>query len=261
MNNPYQIPISHNCHYRYRTYRKDICQKFYDYLLDAYSDGMPFKFDGGNFKENFENILSQESGSAGETKAAPQETPKETPKEEKKEEKKAIKAKEVKKMAPAKVKRGKMWDISFYENETIEFQANEIDIATFFMVTSCTNTNIIIHGKFNNIAVTNCKNCALVIDTVIASVEIIKCDEVKLQVNEKLPQVMIDRSNKTGLYLNDESKGLKINTTCSNTTFVHFPIAEPDMNGNDEASVPIPETYVTQIKNDKLVTVPLDLAD
>lgn len=174
MLNPYLTSISHYCQYRYRTYRKEICQKFYDFLSDAYSGGMPFKFDGGSFKENFEKILSQENGTTAETTAKPQETPKEDPKEEKKEEKKASKAKEVKKNAPAKVKRGKMWDISFYENETIEFQENEIDIATFFMITSCTNTNIIIHGKFNNIAATNCKNCALIIDTVIASVEIIK---------------------------------------------------------------------------------------
>lgn len=154
-----------------------------------------------------------------------------------------------------------MWDISFYENETLEFKEDEIDKGTFFMLTSCTNTNIIVHGKFNNIAVTNCKNCAIVIDSVIASVEIIKGDDVKLQVNEKCPQVIVDRSNKTKLYLNDNSKDMKINTTGSVSTFIYFPTKEKDKDGNDEAALGIPETYVTKIVNDELVTEPLDLTE
>jgi adenylyl cyclase-associated protein len=220
---------------------------------------MPFAHNGGDFKTNLEAILKEGSGSA----PAPAEEKKEEKKEPKKEEKKpaAKKPAEKKKLPPSKVKRGKMWDISGYEKETIEFKEDEVEKGNFFMITSCTDTPIIIHGIFNNMSVTSCKNCAVVIDSVIASVEIIKGDNVKLQVNEKAPQVIIDRSNKTGLYLNDNSKDLKINTTCSSTTFVHFPTKEVDSNGNDEASVPIPETYVSVIKDDQIITEPLDLAD
>lgn len=221
---------------------------------------MPFKLDGGEFQSNFDKIQKGDTGST--TNEEKKEVPKEEPKEERKAEKKETKkVPEKTKLPPAKVKRGKMWDISGYENDTIEFKEDEVDISTFFMVTSCDKTNIIIHGKFNNIAVTGCKNCNIVIDNCIASVEIIKGVDVKLQVNHKAPQVIVDRSQKTGIYLNDESKDIKINTTCSQTTFIHFPTKEKDFNGNDEASVPIPETYTTVIKNDKLVTEPLDLAD
>jgi adenylyl cyclase-associated protein len=216
---------------------------------------MPFLSTGGSFLENFEENLKGNGGkSAQEEVKKPNQEPK---KEVKKEQEKIVK----KKSPPSKVQRGKMWDISNYENETLEFGEKEIDLSTFFMITNWVKTNIIIKGKFNNVSMTNCKDCALVVDTVIASVEIIKGDEVKLQVNEKAPQVTIDRSNKTGIYLNDNSKDIKVNTTTSTVTYLHFPIKEPDINGNDEASVPIPETYVTTIKGDKVVTVPLDLTD
>jgi hypothetical protein len=152
-----------------------------------------------------------------------------------------------------------MWDISFYEDETIEFQESEIEIGILFMVTSCKNTNFIIHGKFYNFSMTGCTNCAVIIDNVIASVEIIKGDGIKLQLNEKVPQVIIDRCNKTGLYLNDKSKDLKINTSNSASTFIYFPLEEADRDGNDEASLGIPETYVTTIENNQLVTKPLDI--
>ena len=94
---------------------------------------------------------------------------------------------------------------------------------------------------------------------VISSIEIIKGDGVKVQIKERAPQVIVDRSNKTVLYLNEESKDLKVNTTCSTSTFIHFPTKEKDAEGNDEASLGIPETYVTTIKDDKLHTEVFDI--
>lgn len=243
---------------RYKTWRKDICQKFYEFITEIYigAHGMPFLSTGGSFIEHFETNLKHAGDKPVQEEA---KKPTEAPK---KEDSKTKPAKEEKKKSPpSKVQRGKMWDVSNYENETLEFGEKDIDLSTFFMITNCVKSNFIIKGKFNNVSMTNCKNCALIIDTVIASVEIIKGDEVKLQVNEKAPQVIIDRSNKTGLYLNENSKDIKVNTTTSTSTYLHYPIKEPDINGNDETSAPIPETYVTTIKDDKLITVPLDLTD
>lgn len=226
-------------------------------MVEAYHGGLPINTNGGDFKTNFNKL--QECGSS----PAPEEEKKEVKKEEKKEtvKPKAKKPAGRPKPQPAKEKRGKVWDISFYENETIEFKEEELEKSESIVVTSCTNTNFIINGKFNNISLTNCKNCAVVVDIVIASVEIVKGDGVKVQVNERAPQIIVDRSNKTGIYLNDKSKDLKVNTTCSNGTFIHFPIKEVDAEGNDEASLGIPETYVTTIKEEKLVTEVLDLTE
>lgn len=105
------------------------------------------------------------------------------------------------KLPPTKVKRGKMWDISGFEGETIEFQEKEVDMSTSFTITSCTDTTVIIHGKFNNASVTTCKNWAIIVENVIASVEIIKSNDVKLQVLHKCKQAIVDRSVKTGMKL------------------------------------------------------------
>jgi hypothetical protein len=235
-----------------------MCQAAYNVLTEQYTGGMPFKMDGGNFKDVFEQIHKGESTTEPTNSAPKEEVKQEKPTAKEKEKSKPA---EKKKSPPSKVKRGKMWDISCYEDETLEFNEGDVDLSTFFMVTNCVKTNIIIHGKFNNIAATNCKNCAIIIDNVIASVEIIKGDEVKLQVNERAPQVTVDRSNKTGIYLNDKSKDIKVSSTTSTATYLHFPTLEKDINMNDEASMPIPETYITVIKNDKLITTPLDLTD
>ena len=125
----------------------------------------------------------------------------------------------------------------------------------------CEKTNIIVPGKFNNMSVSNWVNCAIVVDSVISSVEIINGKEIKVQVNESCKQVIVDRSQKTGLYLSESAKDLKVNTTCSSTTFIHFPALEKDENENDERSLPVCESFVTKIVGDSLVTEPMDLAD
>ena len=240
----------------YRVYRTELCQGFVNYMYESYEGGIPFKFDGTDFKDNFTTL---QSGGAAASTAAPAKE--EAPKEEKKAAKPAAKPKTAPKRKPEKTKRGKMWDILFYEGETLEFSGDDVSKDTSFMVTGCTKTNIIIKGKFNNITLTNCKNCAVVIDTCISSVEIIKGDDVKLQVNEKCSQVAVDRSIRTGLYLCESSKDVKVMTTCSTSTFLHFDTKEQDALGNDEASLGVPESYVTKIVNDKLVTEPVDLTD
>ena len=73
--------------------------------------------------------------------------------------------------------------------------------AEILFITSCTDTTVIIHGKFNNASVTTCKNLAIIVENVIASVEIIKSNDVKLQVLHKCKQAIVDRSVKTGMKL------------------------------------------------------------
>jgi len=47
---------------------------------------------------------------------------------------------------------------------------------------------------------------------------------------------------------------VKVNTTHCQNTGLNFPTEEPDELGNDQAALPVPETYCTTIKNGELVT-------
>lgn len=180
----------------YKAYKMGMCIKFNNYISEAYESGMPFKLDGGDFKTNFDNELKAGEPTPAEEKKVETKEPTEKkvdtkkPVEEKKEVKAAAPAK--RKMNPEKVLRGKMWDICYYENETLEFKEEDVKNDLSFMVTGCTKTNIIIHGKFNAITLTKCKGCALVVDSVIASISMIKCEDVNIQVNTKCQQLILD---------------------------------------------------------------------
>eukprot|EP00345_Euplotes_harpa_P016791 CAMPEP_0168338848 /NCGR_PEP_ID=MMETSP0213-20121227/13105_1 /TAXON_ID=151035 /ORGANISM="Euplotes harpa, Strain FSP1.4" /LENGTH=211 /DNA_ID=CAMNT_0008344757 /DNA_START=362 /DNA_END=994 /DNA_ORIENTATION=- len=162
----------------YKVYRQEICKNFFEYLIEAYHNGMPFDLNGGDFKENYKTV--SEGGPSTTADAKPkEEEKKEAPKEVEKPKQSAKPAAKPKN-PPSKIKRGKAWDIAYYDKETIELNESEVDMSTAVMVTACTNSNVVIHGKLNNVSLTACKNCAVLVDSVISAVELIKCDGVKV---------------------------------------------------------------------------------
>jgi Adenylate cyclase associated (CAP) C terminal len=68
---------------------------------------------------------------------------------------------------------------------------------------------------------------------------------------------MIERSQEVNMYLFPPAKGVKINSTCSMTMVVHYP-KEGASEDDEWVDIAIPETNVTQLKNDSLHTVPME---
>jgi len=70
----------------------------------------------------------------------------------------------------------------------------------------------------------------------------------------------MERSDTVHVYLYPSAKNCKISSTCSNSMVIHYPKAggTDDDEWFDNA---IAETYITVIKDDKLITQAADLAE
>ena len=244
----------------YKAYKPGLCLSYFKFLSEAYDGALPFSSSGGEFATVFAASLAE---ATGEKKSAePKEEAKTEVKDTSKPAKTAAKPKqEPKKRQPQKTQRGKLWDVCFYENETLEFTDEGIMKDYSYMITNCMTTNIIIKGKFNNISLNGCKNCAVIVDTVISSAEFINCEDIKLQINLKCSQVTVDKCKGVEVFLNEDSINTQVTTTNSTKTFFNFPLKEPDENDNDQGCLPVPETYATKIVDGKLVTTIVDLSE
>ena len=88
-------------------------------------------------------------------------------------------------------------------------------------------------------------------------IEVINSKKITSTIKESCPQFNIERSNGVHLYLFEAAKGCKINSTCSMTMVVHYP--KKDATEDDDwLDIAIPETNLTQIKDDRLVSEPLE---
>lgn len=152
--------------YRYNAFKTGLCTTFFDYIVDAYENGLPFSREGGEFKDIFQSLQS------GGAPAPVEEEKKEEVKKEKPSKKSGAKEDKPKpKREPKKVKIGKVWDISYYENETFEYKEGELDMTETLMVSVCNSSNFITHGKIKSVILNNCTNCAVVVDTIVSSIE------------------------------------------------------------------------------------------
>jgi hypothetical protein len=75
---------------------------------------------------------------------------------------------------------------------------------------------------------------------------------------DRVPLAAVERSDTINFYLAPTSLGIKVQSTCSTSVIVNW---EQKVEGEAElefVGLPIPETYVSTIKNGDLVTAPLD---
>ena len=233
----------------YSVWRKSVCQGLYDVVSAKFENGNPSSSDGGNFADNFK------PGVSAPTPSVPKEEKKAAPK------KAAPKKEEAKKVREPvrKVVKGKAIEARFFDSETLQFGADDVDYKTACNFTKSNKTNFIVEGKAKVVNLEGCTNCALIIDEVVTTIELINCEGVKIQVKNKTGNFVLDKCHKTELYLSEEGKNVKIHTTKSTTTIVNFPAAEVDDLGNDSRSLPIYETWETVIKGDKLESSPVVL--
>ena len=91
----------------------------------------------------------------------------------------------------------------------------------------------------------------------MANMEVLNSKKITTTIKEQCPQFNIERSEGVQLYLFPSAKSCKVHSTCSQSMVVHYPLVGA---GEDDEwlDIAIPETSVTQIKNDKLVTEALE---
>lgn len=169
----------------------------------------------------------------------------------------AAPAKEEVKREPKKELKYNSWYIENYGKEVIKFEGDDATSSHSFALLKCTDTTVVITGKVKNVMMNDCSGVKLIIDSVISMIELLNCKKMSCTIKGVCPQFMIERSHGVQLYLFPTAKTCKINSTCSQSMVINYPLT--DANEDDEwLDVTIPETYVTQIKNDKVVSEALD---
>ena len=199
------------------------------------------------------------------------EAPKPAPVEEKKAPAAVAKA-PVKKAAPVaktptREKKGKIWELCYYKEETIKFEGKDVDNGVMFKFFNCEKCHIVIIGKFKGFLFSRCKRINFQLEDCISLGEMLNCDDMKVTPFKALPCLSVEKSNGVQVFATDESKEkIEIRTTASQSVSFCVPKEEgtydPEASDcEDSITTMIPETYITKLVDKQVKIVALDLAD
>lgn len=123
--------------------------------------------------------------------------------------------------------------------------------------TNCNDTTLVIKGKIKNIMLNKNEKCKLQFDTTIVSVEVLNSKKITIYAKEQVPQVMLENSSSINFYAFGGAKKAKFNTTCCQSVVIHYP-KENATEDDEWLDMPIAETFLSVIKNDRITTEPLE---
>lgn len=150
------------------------------------------------------------------------------------------------------------WYIENFGKETIVLEGDEnVSASHQVQFTNCVDTTLVIKGKIKNVMLNRNEKVKLQFDAVVVSVEVLNSKKVTIYAKDQVPQVMLENSSSVNFYAFPPAKKAKFNTTCSQSVVLHF--QKDNATEEDEwLDIPIAETFLTLIKNDKLTTEPLE---
>eukprot|EP01067_Filipodium_phascolosomae_P001999 Filipodium_phascolosomae@DN2255_c0_g1_i1.p1 len=136
--------------------------------------------------------------------------------------------------------------------ELVTVDHSQVSMKSSVKIEDCYNTRIAIPEKVNCVTIDKCADVALVLQDVIATVEVLNSSLVKIEVTGRVPSVVIDLSAGVSLRLSRESVELtQITTAKSSEVNVEFQSAEENI-----VELPIPEQFVSFVKDGKMITKP-----
>jgi len=112
----------------------------------------------------------------------------------------------------------------------------------------CSDSVIQIQGKVNHITIDGCNKMGVVFVDAIAACEAVNCSSLQIQVTGKVPSVAIDKCSGVQVFLSKSSLETEIVTSKSSEMNIVIP------KGDDVIELPVPEQYVTKVKDGKLLT-------
>merc|ERR1712125_48512 len=99
------------------------------------------------------------------------------------------------------------------------------------------------------------KKTGVVFDNAVSTVEVINCQSVQVQCTGKVPSMSIDKTSGCQLFVSKDNLDISIVTAKSDEMNVVIPASSPNA---DPTELPIPEQFTTVIKDNALVTTPLE---
>lgn len=146
---------------------------------------------------------------------------------------------------------GNKWFIENFENEPQPIKI-EASISQSIIISRCSKTTIIIHGKANAISIDNSPKLSLIVDSLVSSVDIIKSSCFAMQVLGTLPTILMDSVDGAQVYLGKDSLGTEIFS--SKSTGINLNILDTSKEDGDYKEVPLPEQIRTWIDSGKVLS-------
>jgi adenylyl cyclase-associated protein len=157
------------------------------------------------------------------------------------------------KKPPSKNFKFNTWYIENYGKEVLKFEGEDVQLNYGWALIKCQDTTLVVDGKCKTVMLENCTNVKVILTSLMTNMEVINCKKVTVTIKEQCPHFSMERTQGIHLYLFPPAKGCKINSTCSQAMVVHY--SKEGASEDDEwLDIAIPETNVTTIKGDKLVT-------
>uniref|UniRef100_A0A6G3MF59 Adenylyl cyclase-associated protein (Trinotate prediction) n=1 Tax=Henneguya salminicola TaxID=69463 RepID=A0A6G3MF59_HENSL len=144
---------------------------------------------------------------------------------------------------------GKRWLIE-NQKDQLTLQLDKGDKTYCAFIDSCVNSNLLINNKLNMVTILHCKGCQFQFKSgLISAVEITKCQNIKIFIDEFIPFIKLDACDSIQVHLSQKSLATQVMTNTSTSVNVHHVTAK-----NDYVESPIPELFVSYLKDDKLIT-------
>jgi len=145
---------------------------------------------------------------------------------------------------------GNKWVVEFQDGANIEIEPKEPKNTVYIF--KCRNTTVQVKGKVNAINLDSSEKTAVVFNDVISGCEVVNCKSAQIQSLSKIPTITIDKTAGAQIFLSKESILCNIITGTSSECNVNFPVEGKE----DLVESPICEQFFTQIKDNKVHTVP-----
>ena len=161
------------------------------------------------------------------------------------------------KKEPKKELDGNKWLIQNYSSPSSPVEL-DVTLTQSVLITNCTATTIILHGKANAVSIDNSPKSQILVETLVSSVDVIKCPGFAIQITGTLPTIMLDQVDGGSVFLGRESLGTEVFTSKCSSVNVVLPPPEENENGNgeegDSVECPLPEQIRTVVREGKCVS-------
>ncbi|KAI9739188.1 MAG: hypothetical protein M1834_007401 [Cirrosporium novae-zelandiae] len=153
------------------------------------------------------------------------------------------------KKPPKKELDGNKWLLEHFDSPDQPITL-EVTLNQSILISRCSKTTIILHGKANAISIDNSPQLALVIDSLVSSVDVIKSPKFAIQVQGALPTLIMDAVDGATVYLGKESVHTEILTSKCTSVNINVPEGEE----GDYKECALPEQVRSFVKDGKIVS-------
>jgi len=150
------------------------------------------------------------------------------------------------------------WFVENYDGETITL--DEVQVKEGIYLVKCRNSRVIVNGKCKSIQVDSCFKTTIVFKSVVSTFELFNSQKCHAVCTEIVPAVAFDKSQGCSITISRANLANPPQIITSNISEMNLVIPGAT-DEDDPIEIPLPEQYLTVLKDGKLETNPVTHGD